>query len=406
MSTRVPSLARRLVAAVLVATVISITVHLATIIVYAISQGLAANSLDLAHGSYLSGSLFVFLFVFVIAAVGGFTRWYLALASGLVIGIVAPLLGLIPRLTAAGVAITIDILVPLFGTLAGISLLPFLATVIASVALGPVVWRRALAAPSTFRGQDRVTVLVRTPSPRLAEGEITHIDRTPIDFDLAEDQWDAYVSALANEGWDTVEVDAAPDHPDSVFVEDAIVVFGSTAVITSPGAESRRGEIEAVERAARSLRLRIERIQSPGLLDGGDVLKVGSTVYVGRGGRTNAEGIRQLRAITANLGYTVVAVPMTKALHLKTAVTALPDGTVIGYLPLIDDVSVFDRFLAVPEAHGTAVVVLAPDAVLMSSAAPATAELIRELGYRVETVDISEFERMEGCVTCLSVRVR
>jgi dimethylargininase len=101
-----------------------------------------------------------------------------------------------------------------------------------------------------------------------------------------------------------------------------------------------------------------------------------------------------------------VAVPTTKALHLKTAVTALPDGTVIGYLPLVDDPSIFDRFLAVPEAHGTAVVVLDAGTVLMSSAAPQSAALFENLGYTVITVGISEFEKLEGCVTCLSVRVR
>ena len=102
----------------------------------------------------------------------------------------------------------------------------------------------------------------------------------------------------------------------------------------------------------------------------------------------------------------MVAVPVTKALHLKSAVTALPDGTVIGYAPLVDDPSVFGRDLAVPEAEGVAVVVLADDTVLMSSAAPKSAALIADLGYRVLTADISEFEKLEGCVTCLSVRVR
>jgi dimethylargininase len=183
-------------------------------------------------------------------------------------------------------------------------------------------------------------------------------------------------------------------------------MFGRTAVLTSPGAESRRAEVDEVERTVRGLGLRIERITMPGTLDGGDVLKVGTTVYVGRGGRTNAEGIRQLRAIVSRLGFTLIAVPITKVLHLKSAVTALPDGTVIGYPPLVDDPSIFGRFLAVPEEAGSHVVELAPDTVLMAASAPQSAQLIRELGYTVITVDISEFEKLEGCVTCLSVRVR
>ena len=127
---------------------------------------------------------------------------------------------------------------------------------------------------------------------------------------------------------------------------------------------------------------------------------------MGRGGRTNAEGIRQLRHILSPLGYTVVAVPITKVLHLKSAVTALPDGTVIGYPPVVDDPKIFDRFLAVPEEAGAHVVMLADDTVLMAASAPESAQLIESLGYRVIAVDIWEFEKLEGCVTCLSVRVR
>jgi dimethylargininase len=152
--------------------------------------------------------------------------------------------------------------------------------------------------------------------------------------------------------------------------------------------------------------LSIERIIEPGTLDGGDVLTIGDVLYVGRGGRTNADGIRQLREIAGRHGRRVVAVPVTTVLHLKSAVTALPDGTVIGHLPLIDDVSLWPSFLPVPEAEGGQVVVLGDDAVLMSSSAPQTAELFRSLGYRVVSVDISEFEKLEGCVTCLSVLVR
>jgi dimethylargininase len=191
-----------------------------------------------------------------------------------------------------------------------------------------------------------------------------------------------------------------------VFVEDTVVIFGDTAVITSPGAETRRSETAGVEDTVRELGLRVTRIELPGTLDGGDVLKVGKTVYVGRGGRTNAEGIRQLRAIVTHLGYTVVAVPVTKVLHLKSGVTALPDGTILGYPPLVDNPDMFDRFLAVPEETGVAVVVLNDDTVLMAESAPKSAALVADLGYRVVTVDISEFEKLEGCVTCLSVRIR
>jgi dimethylargininase len=141
-------------------------------------------------------------------------------------------------------------------------------------------------------------------------------------------------------------------------------------------------------------------------LDGGDILKVGDTIYVGRGGRTNSEGVRQLRSILSPLGATVIAVPVQKALHLKSAVTALPDGTVIGYPPLVDDPAIFDSFRPVPEESGAHVVVIDDDRVLMAADCPKSASLIADLGFEPLTVDIAEFEKLEGCVTCLSVRVR
>ena len=144
----------------------------------------------------------------------------------------------------------------------------------------------------------------------------------------------------------------------------------------------------------------------PGTIDGGDVLKVGTTAYVGLTDRTNAEGIRQLAAFAGPAGFDVVAVPTTKVLHLKSAVTALPDGTVIGYPPLVDDPDAFASFLPVPEEPGSHVVLLGDDRLLISAAAPQTAELLRERGYVPVPVDVSEFEKLEGCVTCLSVRLR
>jgi dimethylargininase len=248
--------------------------------------------------------------------------------------------------------------------------------------------------------------LVRRPGPRLAEGIVTHIDRRPVDRDLAERQWQEYVAALAGHGWEPVEVAPAPDCPDSVFVEDMMVVLDGTAVIARPGADARRAEVEEAERAVRDLGYDVVRIEPPGTLDGGDVLKIGRRVHVGLGGRTNAEGARQLAALLEPLGAEVVAVPVRKVLHLKSGVTALPDGTVVGYEPLVDDVSAYERFLAVPEEPGAHVVVLDDRTVLMAADAPESAAMFRDRGWETVTVDISEYEKLEGCVTCLSVRLR
>jgi dimethylargininase len=399
-------LPRRLAAAALTALAVALTAHLASLVAFSIANSFAETSLGQMNAYFLPAALLSVVFLLLFALAGGFQRWYTALVSGLASGVVAAVLGSLIGASSAGAQVTGAIVGPLLGTLLTINLIFVVTSVIASVTLGRRVWGLVVDRPGAAGADARRFALVRQPSATLADGVVTHIARQPIDTDLAEEQWDGYVQALADNGFTTVEVDPAHDLADAVFIEDAVIVFGRTAVIASPGAEHRRGEIVAAETAALELGLAVARIELPGTLDGGDVLKVGTDVYVGRGGRTNPEGIRQLRAILAPLGYTVITVPVTKVLHLKSAVTALPDGTVIGYPPLVDDPGVFTRFLPVPEEGGAHVVVLSDDTVLMAASAPQSAALIESLGYRVVVVDISEFEKLEGCVTCLSVRVR
>lgn len=235
---------------------------------------------------------------------------------------------------------------------------------------------------------------------------MTHIDRSPIDVSRAVEQWEAYVGCLRAAGWETIEVPPADDCPDAAFIEDTVVMFGDLAVVTNPGADERKGEVSAVEETVRGLGYETTRLTGPGTLDGGDVLKVGRTAYVGLGERTTGAGIRALAEIVGPRGWQVQAVPLTRALHLKSAVTALPDGTVIGWDPVVDDQDAFPRYEGMPEEGGAHVVLLADDHLLMATSAPRTAALLRERGYRVSQVDIGEFEKLEGCVTCLSVRLR
>jgi len=252
----------------------------------------------------------------------------------------------------------------------------------------------------------RRLALVRRPGPRLADGLVTHLEKPTIDLDLAMEQWEAYAGCLRSAGWETVEVPPADDCPDAVFVEDAVVVYGDLAVLTNPGAAQRKPEVAAVEGVVRDLGYRVERITDPGTLDGGDVLKHDGTAYVGLGGRTNGEGIRQLGAHLAPYGVRTQAVTVERVLHLKSAVTALPDGTVIGWDPVVDWPAAFPTYAGMPEEGGAHVVLLGGQQLLMAASAPRTAELLRSRGYDVVTVDISEFEKLEGCVTCLSVRCR
>lgn len=248
--------------------------------------------------------------------------------------------------------------------------------------------------------------LVRRPGPLLADGIVTHLERVPVDVDLALAQWAAYVETLRDEGWAISEVDAADDCPDAVFVEDAVVVFDDLAVIARAAASSRRRESAGAEDAVRRAGLDVSRIEAPGTLDGGDVLKVGRTVYVGVGGRTTEPAVAQLETLLSTRGWVVRPVSVRRVLHLKSAVTALPDGTIIGYRDHVDDVDGYDRFMAMPEPEGAHVVLVGDNRLLVSSSARASIADLDRMGYQPVQVDISEFEKLEGCVTCLSVRIR
>ena len=240
----------------------------------------------------------------------------------------------------------------------------------------------------------------------MAEGIVTYGERAPVNAELAVQQHADYVAAIADAGWAIREVPHADDLPDSAFVEDTVVVCSDLAVLARPGAAERRAEVIGTEETVRAVGLDVARIEEPGTLDGGDVLRVGTTLYVGRGGRTNADGIRQLRGRVAPRGFSVVPVPLHRVLHLKSAVTALPDGTVIAADPSLLDTSPFPTLRTVPEEPGSHVILLGGGALLMAASAPRSAELFEDLGFDVIAVDIGEFEKMEGCVTCLSVLVQ
>lgn len=247
--------------------------------------------------------------------------------------------------------------------------------------------------------------LVRRPTESLVDALVTHIDRTPIDFARALEQWHSYVEAMAVAGWAIVEVPPDPQCPDAVFIEDTAVVAAQTALICRPGAESRRAEVAPVAAALDELGYELHHVEAPATIDGGDVLKVGATMYIGEGGRTNAAGINRARDVFTPVGYDVVGVPNSRVLHLKSAVTAAGDQ-VIGYAPAITSVDAFPNLLAMPEEPGAHVVGLGGAKMLMATNCPDSAEIISGLGYEPVTVDMSEFEKAEGCVTCLSIRLR
>ncbi|WP_018655039.1 dimethylarginine dimethylaminohydrolase family protein [Actinomadura flavalba] len=247
----------------------------------------------------------------------------------------------------------------------------------------------------------RRTALVRRPGPRLAEG-IAPGAAAPVDTDLARRQHDAYVAALRAAGWTVHEVEPADDHPDAVFVQDALVVRGDVAVVTRPGAPARRGETAGAEKAARDLGLRVERVTAPATLDGGDVLQAGGVVYVGRTARTNEDGTCALAHLLGDGPVVPVAAP--DVLHLKSAMTALPDGTLFGRPEHVATAGLPGVRVA-PEPTGAHVLVTGPRHVLLAASAPRTAALLAAEGLDVTTVEIGEFQKLGGSVTCLSVLI-
>ena len=244
------------------------------------------------------------------------------------------------------------------------------------------------------------------PGPRLDEGLLTHLERAPVDVEKARRQWLGYAAALQAEGWELYEVEPADDCPDAVFVEDTAVVYGDLAVITRPGADQRKPETAGTEDALAGLGYRIAHIEEPGTLDGGDVLKHGGTVWVGLGGRTNQAGLDQLarppRAARRHRGRRTGhqgAAPQVRGHRAprrhrdRLRPARRRPGRVPG-VPLG------------PGGAGAHVVLLDGETVLMSTSAPRTQELFESRGLRVVAVDISEYEKLEGCVTCLSIRLR
>jgi len=248
--------------------------------------------------------------------------------------------------------------------------------------------------------------LTREVSPRIADCELTHLERSPIDLERARAQHRAYEACLASLGCTVRRLAGAPDLPDAVFVEDAAVVLDELAIITRPGAASRRAETASVAEALAPLRPLVA-IEAPGTLDGGDVLVIGRTLFVGRSGRTNAGGIDQLRAATERFGYRVESIDVRGCLHLKSAVTAVGERTVLIQRAWVDS-RPFESFALIDVAVGEeagANALRIGDHVIVPSAHPRTARSLSERGIDVVAVDVGELAKAEGGVTCCSLIV-
>ena len=244
--------------------------------------------------------------------------------------------------------------------------------------------------------------LTREISPAFERCQLSHQPRRPIDLDRARAQHAAYEWALVELGGTVRRIDSGPDMPDAVFIEDTAVVLGDGAIMTRPGADARRAETPGVADALARYGVPLRDLLAPATLDGGDVLVIGRSVFVGESSRTNAAAIAQLRRILQPLGYAVRKVPVEKCLHLKSAATAVSGSTLLVNPEWVPD----GTFLALttievdPDEPQAGNALLVGETAIYPAAFPKTRARLERAGIRVRTVEVDEIAKAEGGVTC------
>jgi dimethylargininase len=249
-----------------------------------------------------------------------------------------------------------------------------------------------------------VIAITREVSPSIQSCELTHLKRVSIDYKLACEQHQCYEDLLKEQGCHLIHLQAEVDLPDSVFVEDTAVVLNECAILTRPALLSRRPEVKSIEDVLKPYR-NCMRINTPGTLDGGDVLVLNKTIYIGLSSRTNKSGIEQVRQIGELFGYRVVPVPVHNCLHLKSGVSRISDHTLLINPDWIDP-KLFPPhafILTHPEEPFAANALCVGQSVIYPAAYPKTRERLEQKGVSVRQVDVSELGKAEGGVTCCSL---
>jgi len=249
-----------------------------------------------------------------------------------------------------------------------------------------------------------VIAITRKVSPRFNECEITHIDRTPINLGLARAQHHDYVQALLKIGCRVIELREEPDLPDSVFVEDASFILPEVAVITRPGADSRKPETESIIQALSPFRPLVH-ITAPATVDGGDVLVLGKHIYVGLSTRSTPEAVTQLQGLLDDYGYKVSGLELTDCLHLKTAVTRVDDKTLLINKNWIDPAyfTGYDLIEVDPSEPFAANCLPVNGVIIFPTSFPKTQEKLEQKRFKIMSVSVDELAKAEGAVTCCSL---
>ena len=252
-----------------------------------------------------------------------------------------------------------------------------------------------------------VIAITREVSPRFNECEITHIDRTTIDLDIALAQHHEYVKVLKTLVCNVIELPAEADLPDSVFVEDTAFILPEAAIITRPGADSRKPETDSIVRALKPL-IKLVYVREPATVDGGDVLVLGKKIYVGLSTRSNQEAIDQLNKALGEYGYVVTGVQLHDCLHLKSAITRVDDTTLLINKRWVDThhFENFDWIEVDPAEPFAANCLPIVESIIFPTAFPKTRAKLEERGYKIVTVDVSELAKAEGALTCCSLIIQ
>jgi dimethylargininase len=250
--------------------------------------------------------------------------------------------------------------------------------------------------------------IVKTPCRALVKGISTHPELGVPDYGRALEQHRAYIRALESRGMEVTVLGPSEEYPDSCFVEDTAVLCEECAVVTNPGAESRRGETAGIVPVLKTFypEDRVYPIRAPGTLEGGDVMRAGGRFYVGLSGRTNREGIRQFAEFLKPFGHEVIPVPLREVLHLKTGATYLSDSRILvsGEFTASPEFASYHRIPIPPGEDYGANCLWLNGTVLVPEGFPQTLGLIEELGYPVLVTDTSEFRKIDGGLSCLSLR--
>ncbi len=251
-------------------------------------------------------------------------------------------------------------------------------------------------------------VIVKRPGRSLAEGITSAPELGKPNYDLALKQHDTYIEALKACGVAVTVLEADETYPDSCFVEDTAILTRSCAIISNPGAQSRKGEVESMSHVLKNFFTpeQTVRIQSPGTIEGGDVMMVGDHFYIGLSARTNAEGARQFIAALESFGYTGSVVTLTEVLHLKTGLSYLENNNLLvsGEFTTKEDFQKFNRIEITPDESYSANCIWMNGKVIVPAGYEKTTQAVKDAGYDVIIVDTSEYRKIDGGLSCLSLR--